>query len=196
MAAVLTNKGTHTRSRHAEVETARLRLRPFTHEDLDGLWRIASDPEVMLHIGDGVPFTRDQTQYNLDNIVNAFDRRGYGRWALEKKNDGGRLIGYCGFANGSEEIGVELVYLLAREEWGKGVASEAAAATLRYGFETLGLHSIAAVTRPNNWRSRRVMERLGMSFERETFYHGYSCVCYRLAREDWRAPEGAIYRVR
>jgi ribosomal-protein-alanine N-acetyltransferase len=195
MAAALTNKRDHSRARHDEVETARLRMRGFTHEDLDGLWRIASDPEVMRHIGDGLPFTREVTRVNLAGIINAFERRGWGRWALEKK-DGGGLIGYCGLAHGSEEIGVELVYLLAREEWGKGIANEAAAATLRYGFESLGFDSIAAVTLPENWRSRRVMQRLGMGFERETVYHGYGCVCYRLAREDWRAPEGAIYRVR
>ncbi|MFL6286751.1 MAG: GNAT family N-acetyltransferase [Pyrinomonadaceae bacterium] len=195
MAAVLTNKGTHARTRHAEVETARLRLRPFTLEDLDGLWRIARDPEVMRHIGDGLPFTRDETLANLSKIVEVFEQRGYGRWALEKK-DGGGLIGYCGLGNSVEEVGVEVVYLLAREEWGKGIATEAGSAALRYGFETLGCDSIAALTRPDNWRSRRVMERLGMSFERDACYHGYTCVCYRLARQDWHAPGGAIYRVR
>ena len=195
MSAVLTDKGSHARARHAEVETARLRLRNFTHEDLDGLWRIASDPEVMRHIGGGLPFTRDVTLVNLNGIISAFDRRGWGRWALEKK-DGGGLIGYCGLSNGIEEVGVEVVYLLARAEWGKGIATEAASAALRYGFETLGLDSIAALTLPDNWRSRRVMQRLGMSFERDACYHGYACVCYRLAREDWRPPEGAIYRVR
>jgi RimJ/RimL family protein N-acetyltransferase len=169
-------KDAETRTRPAEVETARLRLRAFTLEDLEDLSRIAGDAEVMRHIGGGLPFTRDETLFNLTNIVNAFRRRGYGRWALEKK-DGGGLIGYCGLAHGSDEIGVELVYLLAREEWGKGVATEAASATLRYGFESLGFDSIAAVTRP-------------------TRYHGYSCVCYTLTRDEWRAPEGAIYRVR
>ena|SRR6201986_3717825 len=195
MAAVLTNKETHILARHAEVETARLRLRVFTNEDLDGLWRIASDPVVMRHIGDGVPFTRDLTQENLTGIISAFERRGWGRWALEKK-DGGGLIGYCGLAHGCDDVGVEVVSLLAREEWGKGIATEAAWAALRYGFETLGFNSIAALTRPDNWRSRRVMERLGMSFERDASYFGYNCVCYRLARQDWRPPEGAIYRVR
>lgn len=195
MLAVLTDKGNHAPALHDGVETARLRLRNFTADDLDGLWRIAADPEVMHHIGDGLPFTRDVTLWNLNGIISAFDRRGWGRWALEKK-DGGGLIGYCGLSCSDEEIGVELVYLLARKEWGKGIATEAAAATLRYGFESLGFDSIAAVTRPNNWRSRRVMQRLGMDFERETVSHGYNCVCYRLAREDWRQPDGAIYRVR
>jgi RimJ/RimL family protein N-acetyltransferase len=183
------------RRAHDELETARLRLRPFTFEDIDRLWHIAGDAEVMRHIGDGRTLTRDETQQNLSNIVNAFERRGYGRWAVEKK-DGGQLIGYCGLSHSIEEVGVELAYLLAREEWGKGIAIEAASATLCYTFDTLGFDSVAALTRPDNWRSRRVMERLGMRFERDACYHGYTCVCYRLAREDWRPPEGAIYRVR
>ena len=151
MAASLRQTDAPARPRPSELETARLRLRAFTLEDLDGLWRIASDPEVMRYIGIGVPFTREETLFNLSNIVRAFHRRGYGRWALEKK-DGGGLIGYCGLAHGCEEIGVELVYLLAREEWGKGIVTEAASATLRYGFETLGFDSIAAVTRPTAGR--------------------------------------------
>lgn len=177
------------------METARLRLRPFTLDDLDGLWRIASDPEVMRFIGDGRPFTRDETLENLSRIIEVFEQRGYGRLALEKK-DSGELIGYCGLGNGVEEVGVELVYLLARAEWGNGIATEAASAALRYGFEVLDFNSIAALTRPNNWRSRRVMERLHMRFECDAVYHGYSCVCYRLAREDWQPPAGAIYRIR
>jgi RimJ/RimL family protein N-acetyltransferase len=195
MVASLSHTEKRARRRLPEVETARLRMRAFTLEDLDDLWRIAQDPEVMRHIGDGLPFTREETLVSLEGIINAFDRRGYGRWALERK-DGGALIGYCGLTCGCEEAGVELVYLLERSEWGQGIATEAAAAALRYGFESLGFDSIAALTRPDNWRSRRVMERLGMRFESATSYHGYSCVCYRLAREDWRPPEGAIYRVR
>ena len=195
MVASLKDAETQARRRPAEVESARLRLRAFTLEDLEDLSRIAGDAEVMRHMGGGLPFTRDETLQSLTNIVNAFSRRGYGRWAVEKK-EGGALIGYCGLAHGSDEIGVELVYLLAREEWGKGIASEAAAATLRYGFESLGFDSIAALTRPDNWRSRRVMERLGMRFQRDACYHGYSCVLYTISRDEWRAPEGAIYRVR
>lgn len=197
MVASLPQTDRHARagSAHDEVETARLRLRAFDFGDADGLWRIASDPEVMRHIGDGHPLTLEETRRSLARIVSAFERRGYGRWAVERK-DCGRLIGYCGLACGSEEIGVELVYLFARDQWGKGLASEAAAASLRYGFESLGLDSIAAVTRPDNWPSRRVMERLGMKFQRRTVYRGYSCVCYLLRREDWRPPEGAVYRLR
>jgi ribosomal-protein-alanine N-acetyltransferase len=175
------------------VETSRLRLRAFTPADLDELHLITRDPEVMRYIGDGHPLTREETERNLSRIICAFRRRGFGRWALVRKETGA-LAGYCGLSRGSEEFGVELAYLLAKSEWGKGLATEAASAALRYGFERLGLGAIAALTRPENARSRRVMERLNMKYVRDGNYHGYSCVWYSVSRDEWR-PDGSMYRV-
>lgn len=175
------------------LETPRLLLRAFVPADLDGLHLITRDPEVMRFIGDGHTLTRAETGRNMAAIINAFHRRGFGRWALVVKETG-VLAGYCGFGLGSEEIGIELAYMLSKSEWGKGFATEAGAACLRYGFENLGLASIAALTRPENLKSRRVMERLKMKFISDGSYHGYSCVRYSIAREDWR-PDGSHYRV-
>jgi RimJ/RimL family protein N-acetyltransferase len=175
------------------LETARLLLRAFTPADLDALYRIVRDPEVMRYIGDGHPLTRAETGRNLATIISAFHRRGFGRWALVLKETGA-LAGYCGLSMGSQEVGVELAYLLAKSDWGRGLATEAGAACLRYGFEQLGLGSIAALTRPDNARSRRVMERLGMKYVRDSNYHGYSCVWYSISRDEWR-PDGSMYRV-
>jgi len=175
------------------LETARLLLRPFTPADLDDLYHITRDPDVMRHIGDGHPLTHAETGRNLALIINALHRRGFGRWALILKETGA-LAGYCGLSMGKQEVGIELAYLLAKSEWGKGLATEAGAACLRYGFESLGLDKIAALTRPDNTKSRRVMERLKMSFVEEGSYFGYSCVRYSLAREDWR-PDASPYRV-
>jgi RimJ/RimL family protein N-acetyltransferase len=176
-----------------ELETARLRLRMFRHEDLDALCAITRDPEVMRFIGDGRPLTREETELNLASIISAFRRRGFGRWAVVKK-DGGALIGYCGLSNGIAEVGVELAYLLSRSEWDRGFATEAAAATLRYGFERLRADSIAGLTLHENLRSRRVLERLNMRYLRPENFYGYSCAWYAISRADWR-PDNSIYRV-
>jgi RimJ/RimL family protein N-acetyltransferase len=175
------------------VETARLRLRMFAPADLDAMCGITRDPEVMRYIGAGVPLSRDETEANLVNIVSAFRRRGFGRWALERKA-GGRVVGYCGLSLGLEEVGVELAYMLARSEWGTGLATEAGRACLRYGFERLGVESIAGLTMNNNQRSRRVLERLGMKYVRDARFHGFDCVWYSVARRDWREDE-SFYRV-
>jgi ribosomal-protein-alanine N-acetyltransferase len=165
----------------------------FRPEDLDAMWAITRDPEVMRYIGQGVPLSRDETEANLVNIVSAFRRRGFGRWALEKKA-GGALVGYCGLSLGNKEVGVELAYMLARTEWGTGLATEAGRACLRYGFERLGVEAIAGLTMRDNHRSRRVLERVGMKFLRDARFYGFDCAHYAVARRDWR-DDGAFYRV-
>jgi RimJ/RimL family protein N-acetyltransferase len=175
------------------VETPRLRLRMFEPGDLDAMSDITSDPEVMRYIGYGHPLTREETRSNLSSIVAAFRRRGFGRWALELRETGG-LIGYCGLSAGNQEVGVELAYMLARGAWGRGLALEAGRASLRYGFEKLGLNSVAGLTLCDNMRSRRVLERLGMSFVRDAHFYGFDCVQYAVSRDDWR-DDGSLYRV-
>ena len=176
-----------------EIETARLRLRMFRPEDLDAMCEITRDPKTMRYIGHGHALTREETRANLDRIVAAFRRRGFGRWALESRETGA-LLGYCGLSRGNEGAGVELAYMLARGVWGRGLALEAGRACLRYGFERLGVDSIAGLTMHDNRRSRRVLERLGMSFVRDAHFYGFDCVHYAVAREDWR-DDGSLYRV-
>src|SRR5215213_1619176 len=138
-------------------------MRLFTPDDIDRMCEITRDPEVMRYIGYGHPLSREETLTNLNKIMNGFRRRGYGRWALERR-DTGALVGYCGLSSGNPDVGIELAYMLAREEWGRGLALEAGRAALRYGFETLGVESIAGLTLHGNLRSRKVLERLGMKF--------------------------------
>ncbi len=176
-----------------ELETARLRMRLFTPADFDRMCEITRHPEVMRYIGYGHPLSREETQVNLEKIMNGFRRRGYGRWALERR-DTGELIGYCGLSSGNPEVGIELAYMLAREEWGKGLALEAGRASLRYGFETVGVDSIAGLTLHGNQRSCTVLERLGMRFVCNAYYFGFSCLHYAIARADWRNDE-SHYRV-
>jgi RimJ/RimL family protein N-acetyltransferase len=165
----------------------------FRPEDLDAMCEITRDPEVMRFIGHGHTMTREQTRANIESIVAAFRRRGFGRWALELKATGA-LVGYCGLTRGSEDAGVELAYMLARRAWGRGLAQEAGRACLRYGFERLAADAIAGLTFKDNLRSRRVLERLGMAFVGDAHFYGFDCVHYRVARADWR-DDGSPYCV-
>ena len=176
-----------------ELETARLRMRLFTPADLDRLCEITRDPEVMRYIGYGHPLSREETLINLGKIMNGFRRRGYGRWALERR-DTGALVGYCGLSGMNPDVGIELAYMLARDEWGKGLALEAGRASLRYAFETLGVDSVAGITLHGNRRSCKVLERLGMKFVREAHYYDFACLHYAIARADWRNDD-SHYRV-
>lgn len=196
MSAILDTHADTASAAHTAVEgieTARLRLRMFDWDDLDALSCIAKDADVMRFIGCGRPLTREETHANLASIISAFRRRGFGRWAVIWKETG-TLAGYCGLSHGDAAVGVELAYMLARGEWGKGLATEAARACLRYGFERLNFGAISALTRPENLRSRRVMERLRMRFVRAGHHYGYNCVCYRISRNEWR-DDGSEYRI-
>lgn len=174
-----------------ELETARLRLRVFRPDDIDELCVMAEDPDVMRYIGEGHPIKREETLQNLTNIINSFHRRGFGRWALVDKSDGS-LVGYGGFAFKDEAAGMEIVYMLGRSYWGRGLALEVGRACLRYGFEELGVESISGCTRPGNVRSRKVLERLGFRFASEGNYFGYSSVQYVMERGMWR-PDDSFY---
>ncbi|HYP01337.1 MAG TPA: GNAT family N-acetyltransferase [Pyrinomonadaceae bacterium] len=177
-----------------ELETARLRLRMFAPEDAGELSLITSDPDVMEYIGEGLPLSPDATTVNLASIIGTFKRRGFGRWALVHK-ELNKLIGYCGLSYNNVQVGVEVAYLLARPYWGQGLATEAARACLRYGFEVLRLDTIGGVTRPGNDKSRRVLERLGMKYVCDAVYHGYDCVHYSISRNEFR-PHPSCYSVK
>ncbi len=177
-----------------EIETGRLRLRMFSLNDLRPLSLITKDPEVMRYIGAGKPISTEETRLNLAKLVETFKRRGFGRWAVIHKTHN-RLIGYCGFTVLDERAGVELAYLLARPFWGKGLATEAARACLRYGFDELHFDTITAITRPENTASQRVMKKVGMKYLRRGPHCNMECVHYTISKEEFEFSR-ELYRLR
>jgi ribosomal-protein-alanine N-acetyltransferase len=160
------------------LETERLVLRPFTQDDEDVLFALYTDPEVMRFLG-GVR-TREQTRQRLAAVVAHWREYGYGIWALVEKGAGG-FVGRCGLGHLHEEVGEpELAYTLGRDHWGKGLATEAAVRAVRFGFEVLRLPRVVAYARPDNAASRRVMEKLGMTFEWVCEFLGAPAVRYGL----------------
>lgn len=146
-----------------ELRTDRLLLRSWRDSDLEPWAAMNADPEVREHLGDVL--TREQSGASMARFQADFDRRGWGWWAVEVVA-GGEFIGFAGMDevdDGLPFTGVEIGWRLARAAWGKGYATEAAAAVLAHGFETLGLPEIVAVTTAGNLRSQAVMRRLGMT---------------------------------
>jgi ribosomal-protein-alanine N-acetyltransferase len=183
------------------IETARLRLRPFTMRDLDNLHAVIySDPQVTTYLPGGEPWPLCETRSLLAWWVAHWEDKGFGPWAvLDKMSDA--FLGDCGLmlslgVSPSAGHAVELLYALGRESWGKGYASEAARAALRHGFEQAGLKQIVAVAVPENTGSRRVMEKLGMTFEGiSARYYNADLAVYTIAR-DQLVPDGSPYFVR
>lgn len=146
-----------------ERETERVRLRQFSPDDLGALAPILADPEVMTHLGlRGEAMTRPETETALMGIISHWRRKGFGRWAAEDKRTG-RLMGFAGLRSFGRWA--ELVYLLDRPWWGRGIATEMARECLRFAFSEKGFANVVAFTRPANLASRRVLEKVGMRYE-------------------------------
>ncbi|MEK2476724.1 MULTISPECIES: GNAT family N-acetyltransferase [Streptomyces] len=146
-----------------ELLTDRLILRRWRAADLEPWAAMNADPEVREHLGDVL--TREQSDASVAQFQAEFDQRGYGWWAVEARATG-EFIGFAGLDqvdDGMPFTGVEIGWRLARSAWGQGYATEAATAVLAYGFDTLGLPEILAVTTATNLRSQAVMRRIGMT---------------------------------
>src|SRR6266542_2281021 len=115
------------------LSTQRLILRGFTAADLDALAPIYADPQVSRYIGDGTPADRAATWRALAGMLGHWQLRGYGMWALIEQATG-RLIGRAGLYNPEGWPGLEAGWLLARDRWGCGFATEAGHAILVYGI--------------------------------------------------------------
>lgn len=176
-----------------EIETARLRLRMFTPDDLaDYQTQIYGDAEVMPYLPGGQPRPIEQTQAILIEFMDYWQTHNHGMWAVNLK-ESGAFIGHCGLLYLRNSPEVELVYAYGKVYWGQGIGSEAAKATLRYGFETAGLERILALAVPENIGSRRVMEKVGMTFEGISIdYYDTALALYSVNREQF-APDNGVY---
>ena len=150
------------------LETNRLLLRHQLPADLDDLWALYCDPEITKYIPDA-PRTRQEAQEELECHTHGHPRfPELGLWATIHK-DTGKFIGRCGLLpwtiDGEQEV--EVAYTIAREYWGQGLATEAAHAILDYGFEQLKLSRLICRIDEENRASRKVAEKIGMTFERE-----------------------------
>lgn len=173
------------------IETERLVLRPFTTEDLDELAGIRADPEVMRYIGDQ---SRERVEQRLHYYISLYESHGFGMWAVIDKETG-VMIGWCGLIFLDETPEVEVGYGVARPYWGRGLMTEAARASLRYGFERAGLDRIVAVAMPENRASRRIMEKLGMHYEKNVLHYGHDVAYYAIGRDEFQ-PGDSFYLIR
>ncbi len=158
-----------------ELETGRMLLRPWESQDWIAFRPIATDPEVMRYITGGTPWPDEQIQEFVQRQIKHFAERGFCLWKLlDRSRTDGRLIGFCGLqpvtVDGKPEV--EIGWWLAKDCWGKGLATEAARAALQDGFERIGLERIVALARRDNASSLRVMTKLGMARERDTVHRG------------------------
>src|SRR5215204_5332586 len=156
----------------AFLETERLVLRRFTEADVDNLFALDSDPDVMHFITGGKPTPREMIQNEtLPRFLGHYERfAGLGFWAAIEKSSGD-FLGWFHFLprQGAPPDEVELGYRLRRSAWGKGYGTEGSRALIRKGFTEAGVQRVVAETMAINAASRRVMEKAGLRYVR-TFH--------------------------
>jgi len=183
------------------IRTDRLLLRRWRDEDREPFAALNQDAKVREHFP-GL-LAREPSDAFVDAIEAHWDEHGWGQWAVEVR-DVAPFIGFVGLWPadfGTGEPMVEVGWRLARDQWGHGYATEAAREALRFGFEDHGFPEIVSFTVPQNERSRRVMERIGLErvpdrdfdnpkVDAVAYPHLVRHILYALDLDSWRARGG------
>jgi RimJ/RimL family protein N-acetyltransferase len=163
----------------AVIRSERLRLRRLEPADFDELYAMFRDPLVMRYY----PALKDhaETQAWLDRVYDAYEKYGYGLFAVERESDGA-FLGQCGLMQQrvEGETLVEIGYLFKSKHWHRGYAAESAIGCRAYGFDVLRLPKLISLIRPENAPSRAVAERAGMAVARTTTWKGIEHFIYAI----------------
>jgi ribosomal-protein-alanine N-acetyltransferase len=188
------------------ITTARLNLRPFTLADLDEYQHaIFGDADVIRYLPASALSPRDRAEAAIKRFTQQWIDRGFGMLAIDRLVDDDalarapaskdtvdpqparRLIGHCGLQPLENTPEIEVAYALAKAYWGQGLATEAARAMLRFGFEQMRLERIVAIALQANIASQRVMQKLGMKYVKDARHYAAEVVFYAITREEYRA---------
>ena len=181
--------GLEDRTQHIVFESDRLRFATWVKEDWQEFRILAADPLVVRYLGTGVPWPEERVREFVNRQCENWERDGFCLWKLlPKERDA--LIGICGLQRLPEGPDVEIGWWLAPTYWGQGLATESARQALAYGFEVANLERIVAIAQSANRDSLRVMEKLGMRFEREALHKGVRVVLYAISRDHYKKEKG------
>ncbi|WML37396.1 GNAT family N-acetyltransferase [Clostridium sp. OS1-26] len=164
-----------------EICTERLYMRKLRADDIDSYYEIMKKDEVGMWLATSRGKTYDETKLLIEKFSRHWTEKGYGVFAVIDKNSE-ELMGHCGLNFLSETSEVEVLYAFDPKFWGNGYATEAATKVLEYGFKEAKLNRIIALAKPDNIRSRRVIEKIGLKLIGIKEYFGLKCACYEVNR--------------
>ena len=157
-------------------------MRPIQFEDLDALAAIWADPDVTRFLPSrGAPIPKENAEKALRSFVEQWPEKGYGIWAIVE-NASLKMVGYCGLRYLDELDEVEVLYGLAKVYWGRGIATQAAKASISYGFDVAQLEKVIAMALPDNHASKRVIEKAGLRYEKQLHIFNLDVLYYAIAR--------------
>jgi RimJ/RimL family protein N-acetyltransferase len=148
------------------LETERLRIRKLVVDDAPLVLELLNDPSFIRFIGDrGIRTLEDARDYVENGAIASYDQLGFGMYLVALRADD-TPIGICGLLKREALDDVDVGYALLPRFWSRGYAVEAAGSVIEYAKRAFGLRRVAAITRADNVASIRVLEKLGMRFER------------------------------
>jgi RimJ/RimL family protein N-acetyltransferase len=160
-----------------ELRTERLRMRAFGYEDYDRWAEVMAPPEVGAGLGKPDGLTPHEAFVDMSMLTGHWALRGFGHWALEDL-ESGELVGRAGLYYPPDWPGMEVGWTVAREQWGKGYAPEAARAACEWAHEELGAARILSLILAENAQSIRVAEKLGLRYEGKHSTRGFVVSVY------------------
>ena len=165
------------------LTTDRLTLRPLVPADAESYAAMRYHPEVARWLPPDPVDPAEVVRATIERFAAGWQQRRYAPWGVFRD---GRLIGHGGLNYVREFDRTEVLWALHPETWGKGYATEVGRAALGYGFDTLALGLIFAITLPDYHASQAVMRRLGLTYRRRVEYKGFSdIVWFDMDRQTW-----------
>lgn len=169
------------------AETERLILREILPTDVDGFFEMDSDPDVHIYLGSEPLQTKEQAAAVIQFIRQQYVDNGIGRWAvIDKKTNA--FLGWAGLKLVTEETNnhinfLDLGYRFQKKYWGQGFASEAAAASLAYGFNVLHANEVHAHADSKNVASNKILTKVGLTLVEVFMHHDTPCNWYKIDKE-------------
>lgn len=163
-----------------ELETERLILQRPTPQDEEMLLHLWLE-EGAQHMA-GEAFTQEEASRSAASILSHWEKYGFGCWCVYEQRQE-ELSGFCGLKHAEGDV--ELIYSFAPESWGRGIAAEAATASLAYGFRTLTLKRVIALTQQGNEASQRMLEEIGMRYIEDIVKWDAPQSVYAITRAEW-----------
>jgi RimJ/RimL family protein N-acetyltransferase len=162
------------------LETSRLILRELDSKDAKNFYDLNSNPNVIKYTGNSAFKNIEEAKEFLENYTD-YKFNGYGRWAVILKTTD-KFIGWCGLKFDELENETDIGFRFFEEEWNKGYATESAIACIHYGFEKLKLKRIIGRAMKENVGSIKVLEKIGLEYEKNAVLAGKDAVIYKIEK--------------
>jgi ribosomal-protein-alanine N-acetyltransferase len=173
------------------LQTPRLFLRPWRLEDGEAWFNILQEEGILRYYPNQTPPPREKAEPYITHHLSHWQTRGYGHWAVVTREEG-RVVGWSGLEYLHELEETEVAYLLSKRAWGRGYATEAARACVKFGFESVGLEKIIGLVHPENVGSVRVLEKCGLTLTGRITLWGMEMSRYRITREEYEESKKKI----